>query len=280
FLLSPTTAVHPANIDPDALRLLTEHNSWVVRGADRGVYLKWRAVAYVLKQNPLLAPLGWLTDLPSLRAPLARLYHFVDAHRQGLAPIARRILPFRKERPIGAGAEIVCGVLMWLALICNVLSLPWPGKERLSAVVVSSKPAGRSQVFEALQIGQSWSLFAPTPTNRQRRYLVSATTMDGIRVDLMACARDPLFWLSNGYRVSFVTHRWMSYFDKLNALTKEQWAALGGYLCQWAGRPQAGLLMPVREVEIVEFDLSVDAVWTEAGNPTLRQAHACTRAIP
>src|SRR5262249_42413913 len=151
FLLSPTTAVHPASIDPDALRLLTEHNSWVVRGADRSIYLKWRAVAYVLKQNPLLAPLGWLTDLPLLRAPMARLYDCVGAHRQGLAPIARRILRFRKERPIGAGAEIVCGVLMWLALICNVLSLPWPGKERLSAVVVSSKPAGRSQVFEALQ---------------------------------------------------------------------------------------------------------------------------------
>src|SRR5262249_58336021 len=33
FLLSPTATVAPASVDPEALRLLTAHNSWVVRGA-------------------------------------------------------------------------------------------------------------------------------------------------------------------------------------------------------------------------------------------------------
>src|SRR5262249_17774228 len=51
FLLSPMATVAPASVDPEALRLLTAHNSWVVRGADGAVHLKWRAVAYVLKQN-------------------------------------------------------------------------------------------------------------------------------------------------------------------------------------------------------------------------------------
>jgi len=156
---------------------------------------------------------------------MARVYDGIGAHRRALAPLARRLLPFRSERPIGTAMEMASGVLMWLALICNVLSLPWLGKERISPVVMG-KPAGRSQVFEALQIGQSWSLFAPVPTHYQRRYALTGVTADGTRIDLTQDVRQPLLW-NDGYRVRFASHRWLNYFVKLDTLTKEQEAALG-----------------------------------------------------
>ena len=273
FLLSPTTPVHPADVDSGALLLLKTHNSWVVRGADGGVHLKWRAVAYVFEQNPLLAWFGWLTDLPPLRASMARVYDCIGAHRRALAPLARRLLAFRSERPIGTAMEMACGVLMWLALICNVLSLPWPGKERISPAVIG-KPAGRSQVFEALQIGQSWSLFAPVPTHYQRRYALTGVTADGTRIDLTQDVRQPLLW-NDGYRVRFASHRWLNYFVKLDTLTKEQEAALGSYLCRWARRPRQGLPAPIRTVEIVASIRSVDDSRTEAARPPLQQSHSC-----
>ncbi len=279
FLVSPTTAVQPASVDAQAHRLLTNHNSWVIRSADGTFYLKWHAVAYLLKQNPLLALLGWLTDLPCMRAKMHWVYDCIGAHRQVLGAITRYILPLRKERPIRAEAEIICGVLMWLALICNVMSLPWPGKDRIGSVI-SSKPAGRSQFFEALQVGQSWSLFAPVPTHYQHRYQVSATTIEDTPIELMEHARHPLFWEPDAYRVKFATHRWMTYFAHLNARTKEQLTSFGSYLCWWARRPDQGLDARLREVEIRQFILAFDEIWARDTRPAVQQTKTCDQARP
>ena len=93
----------PASADPEALRLLTEHNSWVVRGADGSVHLKWQALVYLMRENLLLAPLGWLTDLPSLRTAMARLYDAIGRQRRRLerlrAACYRSGLSRRSVRP-------------------------------------------------------------------------------------------------------------------------------------------------------------------------------------
>ena len=274
FLLAPTAAVRSADTDAGAHRLLTEHNSWVVHGADGAVYLKWQAVAYVLRQSPLGAPLGWLTDLPLFRPPMAYLYDFIGNHRGCLGRSIARVFPFRSEPSISAPWEILCGTLMWFTLIGNLLTLPWIGKERIGAEV-TTRLAARGQIFEALQIGQSWSLFAPSPTNYQRRYLAWADTSDGARVSLMDGATKKLFWSDDGYRFSFAAHRWLKYFAYFGDLTNEQRIALGRYLCRLSDRSR----VPVRKIELVEYARSLNDVPAGTAEHTFTLSHTCGQAM-
>src|SRR5258708_18492101 len=96
--LAPTSPVLPATADPEALHLLTEHGSWVVRGVDGAIHLKWRAVAHVLKQHPIFAAIGFLTDAPALRAPFAKLYDAIGANRHRLGSIASPLLPLAPQQ--------------------------------------------------------------------------------------------------------------------------------------------------------------------------------------
>ena len=111
FLLAPTTQLLPASADPSALRLLSESKSWVVRDPGGQVHLKWRAMAYVMRQNGLTAPLAWVTDLPALRRPMERCYDFVGAHRQRLGRITALVLPLRSDDSIGRVALALNGSL-------------------------------------------------------------------------------------------------------------------------------------------------------------------------
>jgi hypothetical protein len=274
FLLSSAAQVLPANADPDALRLLTDNTSWVVRAADGRYYLKWRAVAYLLRQNPLVAVFGWLTDFSAVRPTMRNFYDVIGNHRRFLGSITSRIFPIRSEPSIGAFGEIFCATLMWLTVICNVMSFPWPWK---TEALAATKLAARSQVFEALQIGQSWSLFAPNPTNYQRRYIVWAYDAGGKRFDLMRQIEHPLFWLNGGYGVTFLTHRWLKYFTHLGELTPLQQEAAGRYFCDLPLRDPKSLNSTVR-VELLEFIEPANRPWNEETAPAFRITQTCERA--
>jgi hypothetical protein len=276
FLLAPSAKVLPASADAEAARLLTEHNSWVVRGADGRLRLKWRAMAYLLRQNVLLAPLGWLTDLPLLRTAMAHVYDFIGQQRRRFGPLASRLLPIRTQPAIGPAAEVMCGTLMWLALICNVMSLqgsllhiqlPFGGG--------SAKSVSRNDVFDALQIGQTWRLFAPTPVNAQHHYRIRAEMTDGSVVDLMS--RLPLVRSNpDGYTISFANHRWLKFFSRFDDLTPKQWSGFGAYLCRKA---QERITVPqaqVRAIEIATFVQSVSDTWSTDLAPTNRHVHVCS----
>jgi len=276
FLLAPSAQVLPASADLEALRLLTEHNSWVVRGTDDGVRLKWRALAYLLRQNVFFAPMGWLTDLPFLRNAMAHVYDLIGRQRRRLGPLASRLLPIRTQPAIGPVAEVVCGTLMWLALICNVLSLQGSLLDiRLPFGAGSAKSVSRNDVFDALQIGQTWRLFAPTPVNAQHHYRIRAEMTDGSFVDLIS--RLPLVRANpDGYTVSFANHRWLKFFSRFDDLTPEQWSAFGLYLCRKAQERIAFAQAQVHAVEITVFVQSVSDAWTADLAPTNRHVHVCS----
>jgi hypothetical protein len=240
LLLTAASPVEPASADPEAHRLLAAHGSWVVRGADGAIHLKWRAVAFLLKQHPLLAPLGWLTDAAPARAAMARLYDRIGASRHRLGPLARHALPFASSRPLGRPARLVCGALMVLALFSNVSSVLRLSTDRL-------RPLDRA--IATLQIGQSWSLFAPVPTDWVRTFHITLRAADGATSDLIARADPSLMRRDARGRLVFASDRWLKYFAQLDILSEPEWRGLGGYLCR-----RARAVVPDAEsVEVTEF---------------------------
>jgi len=224
FLLSPTAAVLPATADSRAMQLLTEHRSWVIRGSDGSWHLKWRALAYLLKQNPALATFGRLSDMRYFRQAAEKLYDAIGRKRRQLGPVAKTLLPIRRQRTLPRLAVVLCGVLAVLALLGNIGTIvePWLGKstalEKLTAWA---------------QVKQRWNLFAPVPTHLRREYRINATLEGGPPIDLMRLLRVPLIQATaDGRLVEFPNHRWLKYFSRSEGFSEGDWTALGAYLCR------------------------------------------------
>jgi hypothetical protein len=239
FLLSPASPVLPASADPEAARLLAENRSWVVRGPDGAVHLKWRAMAYLLKQNPLTAWLGWLTDLQSLRAAMARLYDLIGRNRRRLGPLAQFAFPLRSPQPVGRVALACCGILAALAMVSNVYSV---------VRIYDPTPRRLDDIFAIAQVRQEWTLFAPWPTHHRWDYRLTARDAEGSVRDLGELL--PVPPVRSGPAdgpVQFASHRWLKYLVRFDRLSDAEWAALGQYLCRQARLQPGG---PIKSVEV------------------------------
>src|SRR5262249_53704860 len=160
FLLSPATPVLPASSDPQVHGLLIAQNSWVVRGHDGKMYLKWGAIAYLLKQNVLLVPLAWIFALRPMLAVFNRLYDMIGSNRRRFASLANTLLPFRSDRAPGRVMLALCAILMIAAFLANATSLA-----RLRFAGGLPVLEKYQNVAAALQVDQDWELFAPQPAH-------------------------------------------------------------------------------------------------------------------
>jgi hypothetical protein len=219
FLLTRAAKVLPASDDPEAFRLLQQYQSWVVRRADGGIVLKWAAFAYLLKQNFIFSPLGWLSDVSFVRRPMDRFYDFIGAHRKQLGGVAKQLMPDRNHDPIGVPAVALCGLLSSLALADNVSNL------------INDSGSAVSRVSAAFQVRQNWALFAPVPTYQSWNYTIVVIEQDGTMADLMRPLHPPLIATSSG-KVTAASRAWLKYFTRFMAFDVGDWTALGRYLCE------------------------------------------------
>jgi len=264
FLLLRTSPVLAASADPIAQRLLAEHRSWVVMDPDGTPHLKWRAVAYLLERHVLFAPLGWITDIAPLRAPMARFYDWIGANRRRLGSLTRHVLPFKIQRPIGRPALVLCGTLVALALLGNIASLVRLSTDRL-------KPLDRA--IAVLQVAQNWGLFAPTPTNWRRELRITMRTGDGSASDLVARLVPPLFHGNARGGIDFLNDRWLKYFTGLDHASEREWAALGDYLCRRARAVAGGA--GVQDVALAEFRQPADTAPASRSVPVHQRTFRC-----
>lgn len=243
LLLSPATPVLPASSDPQVHALLIAQNSWVVRGDDGKMYLKWGAVAYLLKQNVLLGPLAWIFELRPMLAVFNRLYDVIGSNRRRFALLANTLLPFRSDPSPGRVMLALCAILMIAAFLANATSLA-----RLRFAVLEKY----QHVAAALQVDQDWELFAPQPAHFRREYRIMARLEDASTVDLMQLLPRPLLQSNENGGIDFATWHWRKYFTRLDLLTEPQWAALARYLCRQAGAQAIGS----RAIKQVEIDVT------------------------
>jgi hypothetical protein len=248
FLLAPTVRVRPASANRAALRLLTRHGSWVVVDPRGRAHLKWRAMAIVLEQSPVLAPLGRLTDRPVLRPAMARIYDSIGARRRCLGAVTRRVLPFRSDRPIGRFALALNGGLAALALASNFVSLDQRTIDQPHQEIHAASYAGFSkdidEFFAVMQVRQAWALFAPVPIHYNWTFDFHAVDRTGSTADLAAAL--PFRAAREEGPMRFNRLAWVQYFRRFDLFSDADWTALGGYLCRVAGARQG----PVAAIEI------------------------------
>jgi len=238
LLLPRSAVVLPASADPAALQLLQQHQSWVVRAANGTVLLKWKAMAHLLRQNVVTAPLGYLSDLRCLHRPMERLYDLIGANRMTLAPVAGWLLPDRKHKSIGSIALVACVVLVAAALASNVSSI---------AGLIGGHNGYIGLRFAAvLQVGNDWTLFAPVPTHQTWAFTVSVHKSDGSSGDFMELLPEPLFKTSPA-KAESASNRWTKYFTRFPYFSDDDWRAFGQYAC---GKAQRSLGSDIRVIGI------------------------------
>jgi vitamin K-dependent gamma-carboxylase-like protein len=249
FLLVPRVRVLPASVDGIARRIVMENGSWVVIDPLGKIYLKWNAVAYVLRQCPIAAPLGWLTDLPGLRLPMARFYDYIGAHRSALGTVTRIFLPFRSDQPLGRAAVTLNGTLAAIALVCNFVSLDqWqaePVQQEIHSANSTGARNGLEQFFAAVQVRQRWMLFAPIPTHWKWTFSFKAIDALGIKTDIGKAM--PFVAVSDGGPIRLSSSYWSSYFRRFQYLSESEWTALGAFMC----RELASAEKPADAVEVM-----------------------------
>lgn len=211
FLLSPYSRVLPADTDPVIFKTLKENKSWVVVDHLTGkTYLKWEAVAFVMRRAPLTWIFGVLTDAGFVKAMMAHFYDFIGRQRSWLGKITRVLFPFQKDhgKPL-PGVKILCLCLIGLMIIYNTI-----GVIRYPALHIMSMP-WRS-FYGVTQITQQWSLFVPQSVNYIYDYRLMGWTKSGKVVDLTDFF-SPDIKMDQQRFISFTPPSWQKYFFRIFA---------------------------------------------------------------
>jgi hypothetical protein len=265
FLLPRSAKILSASHDPEALRLLDAGQSWAVRATDGTLMSNWRALAYILKQNPIFAPLRLLTNFAFVRRLAEKPYELIGDGRYTLVQFATRLLRERTYGTISAPALAFCAFLAALAFMSNISSLLDPADDNDSNLV--------DRMAAVFQVQQRWRLFAPIPSHASWHYDIVVLKADGSTVDFMPLLDVPLFDTSNG-RVQTGSHLWLKYFTRYYILHAEDWDAFGSYLCRKSQRA-IGPSPTVTAIDVKAWLWNVMAPPSPPDNPPLEVHFDC-----
>jgi len=141
----------------------------------------------------------------------------------------------------------------------------------LDARFVPSAPAA---IFDALQVAQRWSLFAPIPARAEREFVINAALEDGTHASLLGQWPTTLIRVNDdGYGIVFPSLRWQNYFLNLEAMANSELAALGEFLCRRVAAT-AGLANP-ETIEIASFVRAVGTAWSDPRIAAVHHLHTC-----
>ena len=216
--LSPFTKVLAADANAAIYALLQQQHSWVVVDEQtQTTHLKWRAVAFVLRQNPFTYPLGFLTDLTFMQGSFAALYDWIGRQRQNFGILTSALLPFddKPAAPSSGIAKLFCALLIILALACNIVMLPPFANTAFQEII---RDAARGA-----QVYQKWNLFAPSVVQWKYDYALMGETQSGV-VDVMPFFEKNYAQRGEDGRLVFTTTRWVKYFMHLLDKNKKEMA--------------------------------------------------------
>lgn len=205
FCLPAQVPVEAASTDAEAERLLRLHHSWVVYGADGQLYLKWRAVAYVMQQSWVFWPFGAWTDLPFLRGLMEKLYDGIGANRALLGKITSFTLPWRQEKNVDPIGQFVCFILVLIMVSDTAAVMPQ----------INKVPAFLRELSSLFEVEQKWNIFAPTPSSNAYRYSFLLVLKDSRVVNLGDRVNLHYFVKPEFENYVFEQHRWLKYFSWL-----------------------------------------------------------------
>ncbi|PPE75373.1 hypothetical protein C3942_00280 [Solimonas fluminis] len=216
FLVLPQAQLGAAQDAPRARALLQANRSWVVIDIDDQAYLRWAALATLLRHSPLLSWLHRPAKLPAVERLGDRLHGWLAARPAGAARPGREI---RWETP--PGWQRVAAVFLVLILAWNATTVGWlPGAvQRLLA-----------PPLQALRLDQSWGLDAPSPSRDGGWFVAAGRTAQGREIDLLRPRAAPDFSQAAVYGDG---QRWQRLRDRL---ALDAYAAHRPYYARWLCR--------------------------------------------
>ena len=230
FLILPRAQILPAQDYPRARALLEANRSWVVIDHDDHAYLKWPALALLLRRSPLLGWLGWLLSGGWAVVPGNAVYDFVARHRGGFARLSGLLLPYRDGGfASGALTQRLAAVFLFAVLAWNLCNAGWLPQLLGSAL----KPPLR-----LLRLDQRWDLFAPAPPRDDGWFVFPGELNDGTPLDVLRPKQSGISYdkpasIAGEYRNS----RWQQYLRNLwSPQYSDNRPYYGRYLCRQWGR--------------------------------------------
>lgn len=216
--LSPFTPIQTADKHPDIHALLQQHQSWVVvdKHTDT-LYLKWEAVAFVLRQSPLTYPLGYLSNLDWFKPFFSDLYDRIGRHRSVLGLLSRYLLPYdnRLQHPASLWMKAVCMILIIVMIGVNFASVP---------VIAKNYPGHFIQhIARFLQVYQKWDLFAPSISQWVYEFRLTGRTEKAQIINLWPLLEGKVDFDETG---RLITHneRWHKYIIRITDENKNELA--------------------------------------------------------
>jgi len=224
FCLPATVPILKAQEDPEAKRLLEANDSWVVYDEDNVPRLEWEAVAFVLRQSPVLWPLGRIFEGEAMKPLGKRLYRLIGNNRPRLGRLSAALLPFHRDHGrSGPLREFACLALLVIVTLYNVSTLHGFGYVA---------PAWLSSFVVETRLEQYWTMFAPVPQSQRSWLVARAETNDGKVIDIFHGVRRP-YAVEPADWPPYHLQKWVKYYE---ALVQKNFSPLrlyyGRYLCR------------------------------------------------
>lgn len=236
FHLPRAAPVRPAQDHPEWGPLLEREVSWVVvdgRGRPR---LHWDAVAFVMRQSPLLRPLGWLAALWGATGLGRPTYDLIGRNR---GPLGRLTAALRPVPLLPARSRAITALLVLVVVFCFAWNLrehfAWAARSGsgLAGGAATAVPDPLRRAAGALGFTQRWGMFAPYPEVRDGYPAIVARYEGGAALDLFRRPPAP----PSAERLApaevmpaFSSDRWKKYWNTVAFAPEPRRAALvAGY---------------------------------------------------
>lgn len=235
FLVLPQAQLAPAQDAPRARALLQANRSWVVIDTDDQAYLRWAALAALLRHSPLFFWLHRPARLVAVERFGDRLHGWLAA-RPAAPALSRRDVQWE----VSPRWQRVAAVFLWLVLAWNVAT---------AGLLPAATQTLLAPIMQSLRLDQSWSLDAPSPPRDGGWFVAVGRTAEGREIDLLRASSAPDFShpaaYDDGPRQQRMRER----------LALDAYAAHRPYYARWLCRSwsddQAGQLVSVRLVHVL-----------------------------
>ena len=205
FFLPRSVPVVPAQDHPEIGPILESEVSWVLVTPDGERLLHWAALAYLMRQSPLLAPLGWLAALYGAVGLGKPTYDLIGRNRNLFGALTRWLTPPRRHAPASPVLSGALCVVIAFCLFWNLQGLPPDRREAAplpDVVVQAAKGAGLTQY---------WDMFAPSPPAADGFPILVAYSANGVEDAFRQDGTPVSFDTPDDVLGLFPSHRWRAF---------------------------------------------------------------------
>lgn len=208
LLILPNAQITAAQSREDVEAIMRKHDSWVVYDHEGNHHLRWKGLAWLFSQSPLFSMLGTLMGWSKLQGLGDRIYGLIAANRYRFGRLTRILLPFR---PLDTSLNLAASAMSALFITITL----WHNLSTIRQIDVPVPSAVR-MVLNNLRLNQSWTMFAPRPSDTYGWYIAEGMLRDGRSVDVYLDVDGKPVGSREAYlEHNYANYRWRKYLTEL-----------------------------------------------------------------